>query len=79
MAACSEAAKKWDLLFEIEKKLNRKTEQVVADGGCTNRSTIEQMAAGGIDYYGSIKPATPNSSRLGSARVCGAVLRVGGS
>lgn len=39
----------------IEENLNRKPEQVVADGGFTNRATIEEMAAGGIDFYGSIK------------------------
>ena len=39
----------------IEENLNRKPEQVVADGGFTNRATIEEMAARGIDFYGSIK------------------------
>ena len=29
----------------IEENLNRKPKQVVADGGFTNRATIEQMAA----------------------------------
>ena len=40
---------------KIEENLNRKPEQVVADGGFTNRATIEEMAASGIDFYGSIK------------------------
>jgi transposase len=40
---------------EIEKNLQRKPKQVVADGGFTNRATIEQMAADKIDFYGSIK------------------------
>jgi hypothetical protein len=39
----------------IEENLQRKPKQVVADGGFTNRATIEQMAASGIDFYGSIK------------------------
>jgi len=40
---------------KIEEHLNRKPEQVVADGGFTNRATIEEMATSGIDFYGSIK------------------------
>ncbi len=39
----------------IEENLNRKPEQVVADGGFTNRAMIEEMAASGINFYGSIK------------------------
>jgi transposase len=39
---------------EIHKNLGRKPEQVVADGGFTNRESIQSMAAKGIDFYGSL-------------------------
>ena len=39
---------------EIRKNLARSPEQVVADGGFTNRDSIHQMAAAGIDFYGSL-------------------------
>jgi hypothetical protein len=39
---------------EIEKNLGRKPERVVADGGYTNRETIQRMADSGIDFYGSL-------------------------
>ena len=39
---------------EIHKNLGRKPEQVVADGGFTNRESIQRMAESGIDFYGSL-------------------------
>lgn len=39
---------------EIEKNLGRRPEQVVADGGFTNRKSIQSMAEKGIDFYGSL-------------------------
>jgi transposase len=39
---------------EIRKNLGRQPEQVVADGGFTNRESIEKMAESGIDFYGSL-------------------------
>jgi hypothetical protein len=38
---------------EIEKNMGRRPEQIVADGGYTNRATIESMAESGMDFYGS--------------------------
>ena len=42
-------------LEEIEKNLERKPEQVVADGGFTTRAAIQKMAEDAIDFYGSMK------------------------
>jgi transposase len=39
---------------EIRKNLGRNPEQVVADGGFTNRESIQKMAEEGIDFYGSL-------------------------
>ncbi len=39
---------------EIHQHLGRKPEQVVADGGFTNRESIQRMAEEGIDFYGSL-------------------------
>ena len=39
---------------EIETNLGRKPEQVVADGGYTNRESIEKMAENKIEFYGSL-------------------------
>lgn len=39
---------------EIERNLGRRPERVVADGGFTNRESMQQMAEGGIDFYGSL-------------------------
>jgi transposase len=39
---------------EIQKNLGRKPEQLVADGGFTNRESIEKMAESGVDFYGSL-------------------------
>jgi transposase len=39
---------------EIEKNLGRMPEQVVADGGFTNRESIQMMAEKEIDFYGSL-------------------------
>ena len=39
---------------EIHKNLGRRPEQVVADGGFTNRESIQRMAEAGIDFYGSL-------------------------
>lgn len=39
---------------EIHKNLGRMPEQVVADGGFTNRESIQRMAEDGIDFYGSL-------------------------
>lgn len=39
---------------EIHKNLGRKPERVVADGGFTNRDSIQSMAEQGIDFYGSL-------------------------
>src|ERR1700722_8473687 len=44
-------------LEEIQKNLGRSPERVVADGGFTNRESIQKMAASGVDFYGS--PAGP--------------------
>jgi transposase len=41
-------------LEEIEKNMGRVPEQIVADGGYTNRETIQSMAESGIDFYGSL-------------------------
>src|SRR6202046_4428514 len=41
-------------LEEIQKNLGRSPEQVVADGGFTNRESIQKMAASGVDFYGSL-------------------------
>jgi len=41
-------------LEEIGKNLGRLPEQVVADGGFTNRASIEKMAEQKIDFYGSL-------------------------
>src|SRR5712691_849467 len=38
----------------IEKRLQRKPQQMVADGGYTTRDVIEKMAGGGIDFLGSM-------------------------
>jgi hypothetical protein len=39
---------------EIHKNLGRRPERAVADGGFTNRESIQGMAAEGIDFYGSL-------------------------
>ena len=39
---------------EIHRNLGRGPEQVVADGGFTNRESIQRMAEEGIDFYGSL-------------------------
>jgi Transposase DDE domain/Transposase domain (DUF772) len=39
---------------EIHNNLGRRPEQVVADGGFTNRESIQRMAEQGIDFYGSL-------------------------
>lgn len=39
---------------EIEKNLGRMPEQMVADGGYTNRRSIQMMAEKAIDFYGSL-------------------------
>jgi transposase len=39
---------------EIRKNLGRKPEQVVADGGFTNRDSIQTMAESEIDFYGAL-------------------------
>src|SRR5262249_7266351 len=39
---------------EAEKNLGREPEQVVADGGFTNRETIIEMDERGIDFIGSL-------------------------
>ena len=41
-------------LEEIDKNVGRRPEQIVADGGYTNRETIQSMAETGIDFYGSL-------------------------
>lgn len=41
-------------LEEIEKNVGRVPERIVADGGYTNRETIQKMAEMGIDFYGSL-------------------------
>jgi transposase len=41
-------------LEEIEKNVGRRPEQIVADGGYTNRETIQSMAESGMDFYGSL-------------------------
>ena len=41
-------------LEEIEKSVGRLPEQIVADGGYTNRETIQSMAERGMDFYGSL-------------------------
>lgn len=43
-----------EAMEQIEKNLGRLPEQVVADGGFTNRESIQRMAEGGIDFYGSL-------------------------
>jgi transposase len=39
---------------EIHKNLGRLPEQVVADGGFTNRESIQRMAESEVDFYGSL-------------------------
>lgn len=39
----------------IEQATGRKPERMVADGGYTNRSTIEAMAEAKVDFYGSLR------------------------
>jgi transposase len=39
---------------EIHNNLGRRPEQVVADGGFTNRESIQRMSEEGIDFYGSL-------------------------
>jgi transposase len=39
---------------EIHQNLGRRPEQVVADGGFTNRESIQRMAEEGLDFYGSL-------------------------
>jgi transposase len=41
-------------LEEIEKNMGRRPEQIVADGGFTNRETIQNMAESEMDFYGSL-------------------------
>jgi hypothetical protein len=41
-------------LEEIEKNIGRRPEQIVADGGYTNRETIQRMAESEMDFYGSL-------------------------
>jgi hypothetical protein len=41
-------------LEEIEKNLGRLPERIVADGGFTNRETIQSMAESELDFYGSL-------------------------
>jgi transposase len=42
----------------IEERLQKKPQQMVADGGYTTRDTIEKMAGRGIDFLGSLEKAT---------------------
>ena len=46
---------------EIHKNLGRQPEQVVADGGFTNRESIQKMAEEGIDFYGSLPDPSERS------------------
>lgn len=46
---------------EVKKNLGRDPKQVVADGGYTNRDSIEQMAARKIDFIGSLPDAQERS------------------
>jgi hypothetical protein len=39
---------------EVKKNLGRDPEQVVTDGGFTNRETIQQMEERGVDFIGSL-------------------------
>jgi transposase len=48
-------------LEEIDKNVGRLPEQIVADGGYTNRETIQSMAESGIDFYGSLADAKKRS------------------
>jgi hypothetical protein len=41
-------------LEEIEKNVGRLPEQIVADGGYTNRETIQSLAESEVDFYGSL-------------------------
>jgi transposase len=46
---------------EIRQNLGRMPEQVVADGGFTNRESIQRMAEREIDFYGSLPDAKERS------------------
>ena len=55
---------------EIERNLGRKPEQVVADGGFTNRESIQRMAEQEIDFYGSLPdPKERSEAAMKSHRI----------
>lgn len=46
---------------QLEETFKTKPAQVVADGGFTCRSNIMEMAAAGIEFYGSLREVNPQS------------------
>jgi hypothetical protein len=58
----SDAASLLPALEEVEQKLGRKPDQVVVDGGYTNRSNIVACAAQGIDLVGSLPDPAERSA-----------------
>jgi transposase len=47
---------------QVEKTFETKPAQVVADGGFTTRDNILAMAAAGLEFYGSLREANPDSA-----------------
>jgi transposase len=54
---------------EIHNNLGRMPEQMVADGGFTNRESIQMMAEGEIDFYGSLRD--PKERSEAAMKSCG--------
>jgi hypothetical protein len=52
--SCDDSHELKPAMEEIGNNLGRMPEQVVADGGFTNRESIQMMAEKGIDFYGSL-------------------------
>ena len=52
--AASDAQELMPSMEEIARNLERLPEKVVADGGYTNRDSIEKMADSNVDFYGSL-------------------------
>jgi transposase len=55
-------------VVEIEKNLGRKPEQIVVDGGFTNRASMEAMAAQEIELFGSLTDPQERSAAAMKAK-----------
>jgi len=62
--SCNDYGELLPAMRRVEKTFERLPEQAVADGGFTCRRNILDMAAAGIEFYGSLSEANPGSAGL---------------